>query len=76
MLTIFNRRELTVTFSMAQQAEICQALTAAGIKYHLRTRQDAPDGRGALPRGVRDTEYIFYVHKDDLDAAQAAVARA
>lgn len=80
MLTIFNRRELTVTFSMKRQAEIREALTAAGINYSLSTRQDPATARGQATLGTggrsqRELEYVFYVHKDDVDAAQEALRR-
>ena len=77
MLTIFNRRELTVTFSLKRQVEIREALAAAGIRYSLRTRRDASSGRGWSAAGgaAREREYMFYVHRDDVDAAQAALRR-
>ena len=51
MITIFNRRELTSTFDIAQQAEIRQTLASHGIDYlvHL-VNQSA---RGGQVRGLR-----------------------
>ena len=75
MITIFNRRELTSTFDIAQQAEIRQTLASHGIDYlvHL-VNQSA---RGGQVRGLRTAncktylcEYVFYVRRSDY--AQAA----
>lgn len=38
MITLFNRRELTVTHSMKRLGEIRALLAANGIDYQLKTR--------------------------------------
>lgn len=75
MITIFNRAELTLTYSVEQQAKLREALAAAGIDYRLRVHTDSR-GVGRMGRMTSaGTEYIFYVHRDDLDAARAAIIR-
>lgn len=74
MITLWNRRELTVTQSLQRQAEIREALSAANIKYYLKTVNMAPVSRsrtgmlGLNPDYLM--EYLFYVHKNDYERAQ------
>ena len=76
MITIFNRRELTSTFDIAQQAEIRQMLASHGIDHlvHL-VDQSARGGRGhkadTADRQTFLCEYVFYVRRSDY--AQAAM---
>ena len=45
MITIFNRTELTVTYSMSEQTEIREALAGEGIPYRVRTERPAAGRR-------------------------------
>ena len=83
MITIFNRRELTVTNSMEKQAQLREKLAAGGIDYKIKTvnrRSASPFGSGSRSRtgsyGENQAlayEYIFYVNKEDLAKAQGAI---
>lgn len=80
MITIFNRREVRSTYSMAEQAAIRSKLSHAGIKYVLKVSnlQTRNYGIGGTTRGRFGSagvnldfsyEYTFYVHKKDFDEA-------
>ena len=82
MITIFNQRELTITFSAEQQAKIRDLLCANKIKYKLKiVNRNSPtvfgDTRASLGRFGEDmafaNEYIIYVYKKDYDFAQAVI---
>lgn len=84
MITIFNRRELTVTYSMSEQTEIREALAGEGIPYRVRTVDSL--GSGPLPGGrarmgnagvnaSRTVEYIFYVRREDFDRALSVIGQ-
>ena len=82
MITIFNRRELTVTHSMRRQGEIRALLAAHGIRYQLKTRgQDDSLTRAKLrartgSAGINpDYQYLytFYVHKKDYETARQLI---
>lgn len=78
MITLFNRRELTVTLSMKRQSEIRKLLAANHIDYRLKTRGQ---GDSLIRADVRtlfgsaginpEHQYIytFYVHKNDYEKA-------
>ncbi len=79
MITLFNRRELTVTHSMKRQGEIRALLAANGMDYQLKTRgQDDSFTRAGLrartgSAGIKPEWrhiYIFYVHKNDYEQAR------
>lgn len=83
MLTFFNRRELTITFSMAEQVKLRDILESHSIRYQLKVvNRDSPsffsEERARLGTFGEDlyynSEYIFYVHKNDWDEAQAVIA--
>lgn len=78
MLTVFNRRELTITFSKEEQAKICAVLDENKIKFQLkiinRNRLVMPDARGSEGND-RNIEYVFYVHKLYLLNAREAIAK-
>lgn len=80
MITIFNRRELVITRSMARQAQIRQLLSDAEIEYSLKIR-NLEQGRvsfrehASLPGGERKYEYIFYVRKEDFPEALHIIER-
>ena len=79
MIHIFNRKELTITYSMEVQAKIRSILAANGIDYQIRTvsRNSASAfGAGSRARSgsfgtpaANAYEYIFYVKKADYDHA-------
>lgn len=83
MITVFNRRELTVTMDMRRQADIARALSKADIPYTIRTKdlQNAPlmggSGRGHLGSfGVNQDfscEYKFFVRREDYERAAALI---
>ena len=78
MLTIFNRRELFVTFSEETLSTLKSVLTDAGIPFH--TKYHAPFGRMnnhargmAFQNSDTSREYKIYVHVNDYDRAFAAI---
>ena len=79
MITIFNRKEICITYDMNRQAEIRNILQGAGIDYVIRTKNRTET---TLVRGgtraytgswgklqMMDYEYHIYVHKDDYERA-------
>ncbi|ABX42863.1 conserved hypothetical protein [Lachnoclostridium phytofermentans ISDg] len=79
MITLFNRKELIITFSMQKQSELRQILNDNNIDYRLKTiNRNSPsalnDSRartGTLGQDLNIAyEYIFYVHKRDYDLAK------
>lgn len=83
MITIFNRKELFITFSMKAQADTRAALKKNNIKYYLKTiNMNSPSaiggtrGRGTFGQNLdMSYEYIFYVHKNDLERAKGSIRR-
>jgi len=82
MITIFNRRELTISFSMQKQAEIRTVLRTNKIDYKIKViNRNSPsvfsDSRsrtGTFGQNMSLAyEYIFYVHKDSLDLAMSVI---
>ena len=80
MITIFNRKEIFVTFDMNKQAEIRYLLQGESIDYVIRTKNRTGTMlvRGGTTRAytgtygnqqMMDYEYHIYVHKDDYDKA-------
>ncbi len=79
MITVFNRKELTVTFDMNELARIRTLLAGEGIDYSVKTvnRMSAsPISAGTRARtGTygQDTgamiEYIIYVKRTDYERA-------
>ena len=79
MVTIFNRRELSLTLSMERQAEVRAILSTNGIDYQVKTtnlqNQQTLDSRRAHagPSGIfsdHSYEYKIYVHKRDYEKAK------
>ncbi|MBQ9767157.1 MAG: hypothetical protein IJW37_03545 [Lachnospiraceae bacterium] len=76
MITVFNRKELVVTFDMKEQALIRDVLAKNGVDYRIKTVNRVSPS--AVPTGGRgrvgtvgqsqDTtlEYIIYVKKASL----------
>lgn len=80
MITIFNRKELCLVFSMNEQANIREALSSNNIKYYIRTinnmsRSGGTRGRmGSFGQNIDlSYQYIFYVHKRDYDKARYVI---
>ena len=76
MIHLFNRKELTITYSMEMQAKIRSILAAAGIDYRIKTSSAPGFSAGSRSRsgsfGIsadNACEYIFYVKRDDYDRA-------
>lgn len=82
MITVMNRRELTITYSMERQAGIRESLNAHGINYQLKLVNRLRSGSfrarmGSLGLNTEAmNEYVFYVHKNDYDRALAVVSGA
>ena len=78
MITIFNRRELMITYSMDERVRICDILRVNNIDYTIKTINTTASSFGSSRRASTGTlglnmdyvyEYIFYVHKKDYDLA-------
>lgn len=79
MITFLNRRELTITYSMEEQARIRESLNAHGIPYQMKLVNQLGSASRARMGTVglnmaSLTEYIFYVHKEDYEQARAVLA--
>ena len=80
MITIFNRKELTITYELAQQNQIRKILADHGIDYQIKVTDltspspIAPGSRsrsGTLGMDTAHTwEYKIYVKKADYELAQ------
>lgn len=80
MITIFNRKELFITYSMKKQSEIRDALYNNNIDYQIKTvDRMSPSPFSSGSRGRVGTfgqnmninyEYIIYVRKTDYDNAK------
>lgn len=83
MITIFNRRELTITFDMKKQAKIRDLLAQNNIPYRITViNRKSPSAFGVGSRARTGTfgenlnvayEYIFYVKKSDYEQALAII---
>ncbi|MDU6264786.1 MAG: hypothetical protein E6600_09825 [Anaerocolumna aminovalerica] len=77
MITIFNRRELVTTYSMENQANIREILKSNKIDYRLKTITKNSRIRGNIAiigQNINQAyEYIFYVHKKDLEYAKSYI---
>ncbi len=83
MLTIFNRRELTITYDLARQAEVRERLVQNGIQYTVRVinrKSLSPFAAGTRARtgtfGEKlqlEYQYIIYVRKSDYEKAAAII---
>ena len=83
LLKLFGWRELTSTYSSEEQARVRSALAGRDIRYRLRTinraspsaispSRRAYTGAYGEPQSL-SYEYLFYVKRQDLDAAQGAL---
>ena len=83
MLTIFNRKELTICHTQARCQAVCAKLDAAGIEYQTRARDrsspsplaaGARERSGALGQNMAyNWTYTIYVRAADLEKARAAL---
>ena len=62
MVTIFNRKQLILTYDMAVQAKVREILAANDIDYYINPYKF--DTRSCAP------EYKIYVRKKDFDEAE------
>ena len=76
----FARRKLLSTTSSQEVGKIRAALTQAGVPFHISQGDQTPPlgnaGRLALhfDAPLPAYEYTFYVHKDDFELAESALA--
>ena len=82
MITVFNRKELLITFDMKRQADVCKKLSAKGIDYTVKTtnlQSSAPAGVQRARTGnygideKYSYEYKIYVRKGDYDRASSLI---
>ncbi len=82
MITFFNRKELISTFSMKQQSDIRDILSANNIDYSVKViNRNSPsvfaDTRartGTFGQNMDSAyEYIIYVHKKDYVNAKSSL---
>ena len=82
MITIFNRKELLITFDIKYRSNICDILNANKIEYSVKTTnlQSAAIGGNGRERygtfGVNSNysyEYKIYVHKKDYEYALSLI---
>ncbi|WMI81701.1 hypothetical protein [Anaerotignum sp. MB30-C6] len=74
MITIFNRKELCITYSMEEQAKIRDVLSSYNIDYSLSTLGNLHISNSRGVPGMQDftqTQYKFYVKKSDYEEAIA-----
>ncbi|MBQ2880523.1 MAG: hypothetical protein IJE27_07495 [Anaerotignum sp.] len=78
MITIFNRKEVCITYDMKQQAKVRNILQSNGIKYTFKvTDRYGSNPSGSALRTKRDEscEYKIYVHKDDYEEAMYLIGK-
>lgn len=85
MITIFNRKELIITFDLEKQAKIRSLLVANNIKYLVKVvNRSSPSPCAAGTRSrmgnfgenlSHEYEYKIYVHKNDYSEAASIVKR-
>lgn len=85
MITIFNRRELCVTFDTAEQARLRNLLADNKIDYSVKTiNRMSPSAMSTGERGRVGTygqdagamyEYKIYVHREDYARAKYLIEK-
>lgn len=85
MITIFNRKELIITYDLVKQADLRNLLAGSNIKYLVKTRNlksPSPFSAGSVGRTRTfgenlslEYEYKIYVHKDDYNEALSIIKR-
>lgn len=76
MITIFNRKELRITYSMRDKADIEEKLERSGIEYTVKSGNFMSSGRNRGIPGINADaayEYRIYVYKKDAEKAEAAL---
>lgn len=83
MISLFQRRELTVCQTQARSDEVCAKLDQAGIEYQVKARdRSSPSvfAAGSRERSgsfgqapAANWTYTIYVRADDLDRARASL---
>lgn len=74
MLTIFNRKEVLVTYSVKDQADAREILRNQGIQYRVKSGSSRTS-RNPLAGVDSVYEYRIYVHKDDWARAKYYLAQ-
>lgn len=83
MITIFNRREVCLTFDVHKLARIRETLSSHGIDYKIKSFNRAGNNFGGSSRvrvgnfGINveyGQEYAVFVKKDDFEEARALLA--
>ena len=71
MITLFNRKELTVTHSMETQSRVRDILAAGRVDYRVKVRNlNGSRGRGGAFMNLQLAyEYKIYVRKADYERA-------
>lgn len=80
MITIFNRKEVCITYDMKRQAEVREILQRENIDYRIkvinRKTQISPFSMagtrayiGSHGNRMMEYEYHIFVHKDDYERA-------
>lgn len=64
MITIFNRKELIITYDTAIQSKVRDILASDNIDYIIKVRNVHP-----YALNLRSYEYKIYVHKKDYEQA-------
>ncbi len=79
MLTIFNRRELCITYRTEEQYRVRDVLADNHIKYLVKTSARSGTCRGRGFSLGTDTKmnycYKIYVHQNDYDKAKFLIGR-
>ena len=71
MLTVLNRKELCITFSIEQQSKIRESLVQYRIPYTVNEITPSAPGLGTVDLEKECiSQYIIYVHKDDFEKAK------
>ena len=75
MISLLNRREVTVTHDMNRLNQLREKLDGAGIEHIVRSKRNRtfPAGRSpGVPNVDADYayEYGIYVHRDDYEKAR------
>ncbi len=74
MLTIFNRKEVFVTYSVKDQADAREILRNNGIQYRVKS-SGRRVSRNPLAGVDNVYEYKIYVHKQDWARAKYMLAQ-
>ena len=83
MITVFNRREVSVTFDASKLARVREVLTENGIDYKIKcVRRETPVfGTGSRTRsgsfGINvnyGSEFYVYVKKEDFSRAKGLIS--